>query len=388
MIRRSRGEGRLGAIMNNLKNQRYKYLILTLVTCLVILIITPTVIKSMTKATLPQITFLAEVNFPTGLKFKNTEVGGLSGITYNLDRQIYYAISDDRSIKAPARFYTLKIDLESDKISEETVSFVDVTNLLNETGKIFPPLSIDPEGITFNGTHLFISSEGDRERQIQPFIKEFSLEGKQLRSLPIPEKFLIQTDSGIRNNLAWENLTITPSKKYLFTATENALVQDGAEANISTGSPCRILQYDLISGQPEKEFLYITEPITSTSNNLGGFKTNGLVELIALDDTHLLSLERSFTLDTGNTIKLFQVDLSDADNIQQINSLNGKFTNISPVQKELVLDLSNLELISDNIEGMTFGPVLPDGRRSLILVSDNNFNLLQVTQILIFSSNF
>ncbi|NEQ35052.1 MAG: hypothetical protein F6K40_01490 [Okeania sp. SIO3I5] len=29
----------------------------------------------MTKATLPQITFLAEVNFPAGLKFKNTEVG-------------------------------------------------------------------------------------------------------------------------------------------------------------------------------------------------------------------------------------------------------------------------------------------------------------------------
>jgi len=374
--------------MNNQKNQRYKYLIFTLVSCLVILIITPIVIKSMTKATLPQISFLGEVNFPTGLKFKNTEVGGLSGITYNPDKQIYYAISDDRSSKAPARFYTLKIDLESENISEQTVSFIELTNLLDETGKTFPPLSIDPEGITFTGTHLFISSEGDRKRQIQPFIREFSLGGKQLRNFPVPEKFLIQADSGIRNNLALENLTITPSKKYLFTATENALVQDGAEANISTGSPCRILQYDLITGQPEKEFLYITETITSTSNHLGGFKTNGLVELIALDDTHLLSLERSFALDSGNTIKLFQVDLSDADNIQQINSLNTQLTNISPVQKELLLDLSSLELISDNIEGMTFGPVLADGRRSLIFVSDNNFNPLQLTQVLIFSSNF
>ncbi len=373
--------------MNNQKNKTLKYLIFTLVTCLVILGITAIVIKSMTKATIPQITFLGEVNFPTGLKFKNTEVGGLSGITYNPDKQIYYAISDDRSSKAPARFYTLKIDLEPEKISEETVTFIDVTTLLNETDRPFPPLSIDPEGITFTETHLFISSEGDRERKIQPFIREFSLAGKQLQNLPIPEKFLIQADSGIRNNLALENLTITPSKKYLFTATENALVQDGAAANISTGSPCRILQYDLVKSQPEKEFLYITEPITSTSNNLGGFKTNGLVELIALDDTHLLSLERSFSLDTGNVIKLFKVDLSDADNIQQINSLNSKLTNISPVQKELLLDLSNLELISDNIEGMTFGPVLADGRRSLILISDNNFNPLQVTQVLIFSTN-
>ena len=373
--------------MKNRENKRYEDLIFPLVTCLVILVTIVIVIKSSTQATIPRITFLGEVNFPTGLKFKNTELGGLSGITYNGDKQIYYAISDDRSSKAAARFYTLEIDLDRDKISEETVTFIDVTTLLNETGQPFPPLSIDSEGITFTQKSLFISSEGDRERQIQPFIREFSLVGKQLQSLPIPEKFLIQPNSGVRNNLALENLTVTPSKKYLFTATENALIQDGTEANISTGSPCRILQYDLIKGEAKKEFLYITEPITSTSNNFGDFKTNGLVEIIALDDTHLLSLERSFSLDTGNVIKLFQVDLSNADNIQKINSLNNQFTHISPVKKELLSDLSNLELILDNIEGMTFGPKLADGQRSLILVSDNNFNPLQSTQVLIFGTN-
>lgn len=373
--------------MKNRQNKRYEYLIFPLVTCLVILVTIVIVTKSITQATIPKITFLGEVNFPTGLKFKNTEVGGLSGITYNGDKQIYYAISDDRSSKAAARFYTLEIDLDREKISEETVTFIDVTTLLNETGQPFPPLSIDSEGITFTQKSLFISSEGDRKRQIQPFIREFSLVGKQLQSLPIPEKFLIQPDSGVINNRALENLTVTPSKKYLFTATENALIQDGTEANISTGSPCRILQYDLIKGEAKKEFLYITEPITSTSNNFGDFETNGLAEIIALDDTHLLSLERSFSLDTGNVIKLFQVDLSNADNIQKINSLNNQFTHISPVKKELLLDLSNLELILDNIEGMTFGPKLADGQRSLILVSDNNFNPLQSTQVLIFGTN-
>ena len=373
--------------MKNRQNKRYEYLIFPLVTCLVILVTIVIVTKSITQATIPKITFLGEVNFPTGLKFKNTEVGGLSGITYNGDKQIYYAISDDRSSKAAARFYTLEIDLDREKISEETVTFIDVTTLLNETGQPFPPLSIDSEGITFTQKSLFISSEGDRKRQIQPFIREFSLVGKQLQSLPIPEKFLIQPDSGVINNRALENLTVTPSKKYLFTATENALIQDGTEANISTGSPCRILQYDLIKGEAKKEFLYITEPITSTSNNFGDFETNGLAEIIALDDTHLLSLERSFSLDTGNVIKLFKVDLSNADNIQKINSLNNQFTHISPVKKELLSDLSNLELILDNIEGMTFGPKLADGQRSLILVSDNNFNPLQSTQVLIFGTN-
>ncbi|MDF2208100.1 hypothetical protein L1F28_04895 [Arthrospira platensis NCB002] len=31
---------------------------------------------------------------------------------------------------------------------------------------------------------------------------------------------------------------------------------------------------------------------------------------------------------------------------------------------------------------MTFGPILPDGRRSLIMVSDNNFHPLLPTQII------
>jgi len=34
---------------------------------------------------------------------------------------------------------------------------------------------------------------------------------------------------------------------------------------------------------------------------------------------------------------------------------------------------------------MTFGPDLPDGRRSLIMVSDNNFAPSQFTQFLLFA---
>jgi hypothetical protein len=34
---------------------------------------------------------------------------------------------------------------------------------------------------------------------------------------------------------------------------------------------------------------------------------------------------------------------------------------------------------------MTFGPELPDGRRTLVLVSDDNFSETQVTQFLAFA---
>jgi len=36
-------------------------------------------------------------------------------------------------------------------------------------------------------------------------------------------------------------------------------------------------------------------------------------------------------------------------------------------------------------EGMTFGPRLPDGRRSVVLVSDDNFAATQFTQFMVFA---
>jgi hypothetical protein len=328
--------------------------------------------------------FLGQGLFGVDFTFKNTQVGGLSGITYNPEKQLYYAISDDRSSKAPARFYTLKIDLSKNYFSEEDIAFIDVTTLLDESGKPFPELSLDPEGIAFTDNSLFICSEGDVNRQIQPFIKQFSLDGKYLRSLPLPDKILIKPNSGIRNNLSLESLTLTPDKKSLFAATENALFQDGEEATLTAGTPVRIWRYDLNNYQPQEEYLYLTEPIAAASTSEGGFMTNGLVELLALSDRHLLSLERSFSVGPGNFIKLFDISLEGATNIQDIDNLQQSMAQIVPARKKLLLDLNNLGITLDNIEGMTFGPILADGRPSLVLVSDNNFNFLQVTQFLVF----
>ncbi len=47
--------------------------------------------------------------------------------------------------------------------------------------------------------------------------------------------------------------------------------------------------------------------------------------------------------------------------------------------------LDALGLTLDNLEGLTLGPVLPDGRQTLLIVSDNNFSPTQVTQFLAFT---
>jgi hypothetical protein len=170
----------------------------------------------------------------------------------------------------------------------------------------------------------------------------------------------------------------------LFTATENALIQDGSEAKPNTSSPCRILQYNLVTKQLEKEFLYQTEPVTPLLDISKHF-ASGLPDLLAVDNRgNFLSLERAFT-GLGFYIALFQVSLEEADDIHNIDSMKQADTkNIKPVQKKLLLDLRKLDVLLDNIEGLTFGSKLPDGQPSLILVSDNNFNSLQRTQILAF----
>ncbi|MEG3842722.1 esterase-like activity of phytase family protein [Microcoleus sp. herbarium14] len=331
-----------------------------------------------------KIDFIGRAIFPTNSQFWGTEVGGLSGITYDAHKQVYYAISDDRSSKAPARFYTLKINLDSGKLEKEQVAFTGVTTLLDENGKSFPEFSLDPEGIAFAGNSVFVSSEGDVDRTISPFIKEFSLDGKLLKTLPIPELFLPDDKGtkGIRNNLAFESLTLTPDRKYLFTATENALIQDGAVSSLQSGSPCRILRYDAASGNLERSFVYITEPLPPGANPVGKLTTNGLVDLLAIDENRLISLERGFSLETGTTIRIFEVSLEKGDRIEALESLKSRLGEVYPAQKRLLLDLETLKIPLDNIEGLTLGSVLSDGSRGLILVSDNNFSPLQETQIL------
>jgi hypothetical protein len=383
--------------------------------------LTPPIAKN-----LNNLNFLGQTTFPTAttqtLNNINTQIGGLSGISYDAGNNRYYIISDDRGDRTPTnstaapppaantppRFYTAQINPSN--IANGGVTFTGVTLLQDTNGKTFAPFQLDPEGIalTNKGT-LFISSEGEANinagRVTDPLIAEFDLAtGKQLRSLVVPQKFLpivedtnksskVDTGdmqkSGIRNNLAFESLTITPNQQFLYSANEGALLQDGSVASLTAGSPVRILQYNLVTGQPEKEYLYVTDKIARAANPSTGFQDNGLVDLLAIDDRGtLLALERSFAQGVGNTIKVYEVTLPGATDISFYDSLTAlsatQFAAIQPAQKRLLLNLDDLKLspATDNIEGISFGPKLADGRQSIILSSDNNFSAAQLTQVI------
>jgi hypothetical protein len=335
--------------------------------------------------------FLGQATVPTGTSFQGTTVGGLSSITYDPQRKAFYAVSDDPSQFQPARFYTVGLDLSDGRLAEGDVRFQDVTTLLTPDGRPYAPFSLDPEGLALTkDRELILTSEGFTNSLIDPFVRRYSLNGSFLGSLPVPQPFLPTADhsSGIRPNLAFESAGVPRDGRFVFTGVENALYQDGPPATVSNGSPARIMRYNLQTGRLDRQWVYETDPVVRAPVPASQFSVNGLVELLPLNNEFLIAMERSFSVGvpgTGNSIKLYNVALPGATDVNGVDSLQGELDRVRPAQKTLLLDLDELGIPLDNVEGMTFGPRLPDGRRSVVLVSDNNFAAGQFTQFLLFA---
>jgi hypothetical protein len=336
---------------------------------------------------------IGTTSIPTGAQFEGTEIGGLSSITYDANRGVYYAISDDQGTIDPVRYYTLDIDVSDGHLDPGDITFLDFTHILDPTGAPYAPASLDPEGLTL--THegaLYFSSEGFTARvpPVDPFINRMNLNGRHTRSLLIPTEFLPDPDHpgtrGVRSNLGFESLNVTPDQHTLVTASEAALFQDGPAASVSQGSLARILEYRLSSGVPGSQYVYEVNPVAEAPVPSTAFSVNGLVELLPLDNLGtMLALERSFSVGApglGNTIWLYEIQTQGATDVSdKFSLLNESFT---PVTKRLILNVeADLGIEPDNIEGMAFGPALPDGRLPLVLVSDNNFAASQSTQFIV-----
>lgn len=319
---------------------------------------------------------LGEVRLPSGNRVLGTPFGGLSGLTYDADRDTYYAVSDDRSERAAARYYGLTIDLTDGRLREGDIRFTQVLTLTDQAGQPFPAGSIDPEGIGLGPWgSLYLSSEGAASASPPhpPWVAEFSLAGRWQAAAPVPDHFLPAPGRGVRNNLAFESLTISPAGTRLVTATERALVQDGPVLS-AAGSPTRLLAWALPGPEVVGEYVY---PVDADK---------GLAELLALDEGRTyLALERANASGAGFTARLFEASTATATDVAGLPALqdpvSGQPLPFVPMTKRLVADIGALGVVPDNLEGMTFGPSLPDGRRVLLVVSDDNFSASQTTQL-------
>lgn len=329
--------------------------------------------------------------------YAETAVGGLSALTYDAQRDVFYALSDDKGALAPPRFYTLEVETgATDGVPAiESATVVGVTFLKDEAGEPYPPDRLDPEGMVLSPRRsLFISSEGMAATNSPPSLSEYDLEGTLRSEFRIPERYLpgeLSSEAGdtiprgVQDNQGLEAIAVSPTNSTgefepfrIFTATESALAQDYVE---DPASPLtnRFLHY-LIG--PDQSTLLAEHAYPLSLEPMGAI-SNGLTELLTLDQGgHFLALERVYGI-RGFEIKLFQIATGGATDISSLERLPS-LAGISPIRKQLVLDFATLDppvAAIDNLEGMTIGPPLPDGSASLWLISDDNFSPDQSTQL-------
>lgn len=346
--------------------------------------------------TVVDVEVLGELIIPTGATFDDTEIGGLSSITYDAGRGVYHVLSDDQGNRLtgdPVRFYTIEIDLSDGTLEDGDVVFTGMTQLFEDKKTPFTPGGLDPEGFTLGREgFFFMSSEGNifSDPIRDPFIWRYNHSGRVTARLPIPDKYMPNgIDHGVRFNLSFESLNPTPNGRYLVTAGEGALFQDGPASSFANGSVARVLIYDLRKHDPLHEFVYEVAPWAEPSAIFG---VNGIVEVLPIDDAGtMLVMERSFSVlgvlgnGTGNYVVLNEASTSGATDVLAVDALyeGGSPIAFTPMSQRQLFVFDDLGVPIDNIEGMTFGPPLADGRQTLVIVSDNNFLPTQFTQFVV-----
>lgn len=235
-------------------------------------------------------------------------------------------------------------------------------------------LARDSEGIAYAPEHgFFVCAENDQQ------ILELGEDGTPTgRRLTVPACFEPQN---IFPNYGFEALTYDAANGIFWSTTEQGLRSDvTAPTDYSSSAPTllRLLSFgsDLL---PLHQFAYETEaPVTRHAPRHFAF---GVPELLALNDTTLLVMERELSIPKNYNrakcrIRLFCVspstDLAIADTSVALRETDRtRFLRKTP----LFAFTTGIRLVGRkdfaNYEGMCLGPKLADGRQTVLLVADS-----------------
>lgn len=340
--------------------------------------------------------FINEQVVDYNLQIKDISVGGLSALSYSEESNTFIALSDDKGNKAgPPRFYKLRLNKKEEGEKYELV-FEDHVFLHNVEGQKME--SIDPEGVAFfRSDQIFVSSEGAQLPRllVPPAIFLFNFKGKKLSSWPTPQMYWPEDLSqlgkwGVKENKAFEALSIDYENDHLWVATESALHQDVQATENGEGTQyIRLSRFNIKEAAIMDQFIYPMDSRIEV-NNLKG--ANGLTDFLYLGGEKLIVIERAYLKDNSvvgdrktdaNFVRLFLTDCSQASDVSQYQEL--KQGNFVTCGKRQLADLSALLGDNlDNIEGIAMGPKVSEDSYLLVLVSDNNFSPSQKTQFLYF----
>lgn len=325
-----------------------------------------------------QLEYINQLGLPVDYSFTDPTsklsytIGGLSGIDYDPKTDTYIVQSDHQSSKYPGSsvgysvMYRIKLTGLTDATSQPQVEFLSAQPLLNELGN---PIS-DAESIRLdpNGDGYWYTTE-----EKPAGIYHYHTDGS-VSKLAVPDNIATRA----QDNLSLEGSTFAPDGSY-YVSMERNLTGD------ATGYS-RITKYDANESIVAQYAYYTDKPSTI------GATSNGISEILALDNNTLLVMERGDNTNqvgatTGaarNRVRIYKVSLVGAQNVLNITNLDSM--NTTTMEKTKLFDSQDPSIVDqlktnetkiDNIEGMTLGPKMADGRQSLVLVSDDNFRLGQ-----------
>jgi len=311
----------------------------------------------------PEFNEISRLDLPSDHSWLGTKVGGISGIDYLPSWDTWAMISDDKGNHGPVRGYLANIQITDGRLTN-----VEVTRVLPMcwgTGELMAKEGFDGEGIRilpnpdyFGDPTMVWVSEGAANRGIPPRVYEVCTGATRMDTWTASNEFAPAQRSGVKNNRAFESIAIV-ADRVAVVGTEEPLKQDGKTiVRLST------LDLNVPESDPVSQLAYPLDPVPTGVP--GG--QNGLVEFVALADGRFLSMERSWNMAGRLDVRVFLVETEGATDVLGFETLNsGGFV---AVEKTLVADLG---AGVGNAEGMCLGPILENGRRSLVLVSDNNF---------------
>lgn len=335
-------------------------------------------------AGLPALTFLSEFTRPSGTVYPrlpgNARFGSMSGLAFDAASGQWLSVIDDR---AGTRVAWLSITAAGGRLDVTPTRLQALTAGPGVEERLATQADLEAVVALPDGTFL-MSEEGHltKDGVWPPAILQVTRDGVVTGVIGYPPEFQIRADgkTGLRDNQGFEGLTLTPGGRVI-AGLEQPLLNEPVTST-TRGGHGRLIEFmpDGRGWKAGRQWRYTISPTPMVP----GFPQacsdgeNGLVELLALTNTTLLAMERSCWLDAAgvapaNTILIFAVTLEG-----------------TAARKTLLLDLSTTApklspalARLDNFEGLAFGPPL-GGRRTLLLMSDDNFRPAQSTSFLLF----
>jgi hypothetical protein len=332
-------------------------------------------------------------------------LGGFSAIEYVGNDQ-YLVLPDrgpgDGANSYHCRFHRLRIKIDPTATPAVSADLQETVMLTTSTGSPLvghakeysgrpdqPGRRYDPEGIRMLGPDEIVISD-----EYGPWVSTFSLDGVKQNDFSVPESFQVSSpdadaeQEAIKNrrgrqvNGGFEGVAVTPSGKSVVALLQRPLIQDSetpaddaSDVEKRDGLHCRMVEFDR-SGGSRNEWVYSLD-----RDRLGQS------EILAVNEHQFLVLERDSKPGTESRSKrIYLIDTRGATDVSAIAALpkgdlsgfNGP-NEVQAVQKKLFLDLLDpangipAEKIDKKFECLTFGPTLADGRRTLIIGTDNDF---------------